>query len=105
MLPDGALLIRHVSDLLPILGTARPRQVKRSGTPATHHFATTAKQPLAGLREAITAACSDAGRLLACFRYAAGLSLRGARTALMNSGLQIPDHVIFMPRARPAHPV
>jgi transcriptional regulator with XRE-family HTH domain len=34
----------------------------------------TAPEPLAALREAITAARNEAGRLLACFRHAAGLS-------------------------------
>jgi transcriptional regulator with XRE-family HTH domain len=48
--------------------------VKQPGTSAAHDPAMTAQEPLAGLREAIASTRAEAGRLLACFRHAAGLS-------------------------------
>jgi transcriptional regulator with XRE-family HTH domain len=48
--------------------------VTRPRKPAADDFAVTAEDTLAHLREAITAARNEAGRLLACFRHAAGIS-------------------------------
>lgn len=48
--------------------------VKQPGTPGTRDSAAASQEPLAILREDIAAARTQAGRLLACLRHAAGLS-------------------------------
>jgi transcriptional regulator with XRE-family HTH domain len=48
--------------------------VKHPGTPETRDSAPVSREPLVGLREDIAAARTQAGRLLACLRHAAGLS-------------------------------